>query len=234
MIRAQLYQLLVHNLSSDIDIYARALHNKNAPVLELGCGTGRTLLPIALQGVPCVGIDNDQAMIDFCALHNQEEIALTLHHADMCSFSLEQRFQQIQIPLRSIQILTKPQRIQALACIHKHLQDNGHAIFHVSHWKPQDLDGRWRIYSVLPASDGGEVLIEECVYEEESDEIGRVMHIIHRFQHFSSEHLLQSTHMLHQNIHHIPDFSSELQDAGFCSRVLCEHNNEQFFWAQKQ
>lgn len=234
MIRAQLYQLLVHNLSFDIDVYTQSLLNETDPVLDLGCGTGRTLIPLAQRGIPCVGIDNDQEMIDFCTIHKQEDMPLTLLHADICSFALEMRFQQIQVSLRSMQILTTQQRIQALARIREHLQEKGHAIFHISTWNPQDLDHHWKLYSLFPASDGGEVIIEECTYEENPRESDRIMHILHRFQHFASNHLLQSTHMLHQKIHHIPNFSTELQEAGFHSSILTEMGQERFFWAQKK
>ena len=43
--------------SGDAAFYARLAARTGGPVLELGCGTGRVLLPIAATGVECVGLD---------------------------------------------------------------------------------------------------------------------------------------------------------------------------------
>jgi ubiquinone/menaquinone biosynthesis C-methylase UbiE len=43
--------------------WARSLGN---PVLELGCGTGRVLIPTARAGVEIVGVDASPHMLDVC------------------------------------------------------------------------------------------------------------------------------------------------------------------------
>src|SRR5262245_17396946 len=46
------------------DFYLALARETGGPVLELGCGTGRALLPIARDGIACVGLDNSPAMLD--------------------------------------------------------------------------------------------------------------------------------------------------------------------------
>ena len=48
----------------DVDFYRRLANEAHGSVLELGCGTGRILLPIAADGHSCVGVDSSSSMLD--------------------------------------------------------------------------------------------------------------------------------------------------------------------------
>ena len=56
--------------SGDAAFYRALAQETGGPVLELGCGTGRVLLPIAALGIPCVGVDASPAML--AALRGEE------------------------------------------------------------------------------------------------------------------------------------------------------------------
>src|SRR5690606_18782353 len=47
-----------------VDFYRAAADRQGGSVLELGCGTGRTLIPVAADGHPCVGLDLSPHMLD--------------------------------------------------------------------------------------------------------------------------------------------------------------------------
>jgi SAM-dependent methyltransferase len=47
----------------DVPYWKRTLLQEAAPTLELGCGTGRLLIPLARAGVPMVGLDRSQPML---------------------------------------------------------------------------------------------------------------------------------------------------------------------------
>ena len=47
----------------DVKYWRRFVRNLRAPVLELGCGTGRILVPIAREGVRVVGVDRSAPMM---------------------------------------------------------------------------------------------------------------------------------------------------------------------------
>ena len=61
---------LLHPHAEDIDLAQQAwLADRLRPgarVLDLGCGGGRTLLPLAQHGVICTGIDHDSTGLDWC------------------------------------------------------------------------------------------------------------------------------------------------------------------------
>src|SRR5712692_2505126 len=48
----------------DVAFYRALAQERAGPVLELGCGTGRVLLPIAEDGLACTGLDASDAMLD--------------------------------------------------------------------------------------------------------------------------------------------------------------------------
>ncbi len=47
----------------DLPFWKHALSDLGAPALELGCGTGRLIVPLARAGVTMVGIDRSEAML---------------------------------------------------------------------------------------------------------------------------------------------------------------------------
>jgi SAM-dependent methyltransferase len=235
MITAQLYQLLVYNLSFDLIHYRAHIYPQKGPILELGIGTGRTLFPLAEEGFSCVAIENNDDMIAFCQQAIQAKgYDIPIIQGDMCSFSLPNRFQQIQLPLRSIQLLSPEQREQTLDCIHRHLAEHGHAIFHLYNWKRSDHTGHWQMYATLPTSDQGKILIEECSYLEGKNNDTAQLHLLHRFQNISPQHLVSSTHITHKKLYPISDFVKELQRTGLTHNILFESNGNQFVMAKKR
>ena len=176
MLSAQLYHILTHNLAFDLKWYHDYISIENGPVLELGVGTGRVLLGLAKKGFSCFGIDNDMDMIGFCTEQiQQDNLSVSIHKQDMQEFSFKQQFQQIHIPLRSIQLLSPAQRKQTLQCIFDHLKPHGHAILHVSHFAHQQHK-TWKLYNTLPSTDGGLIIVDES-----STIINNNLHLLHRF-----------------------------------------------------
>ena len=51
----------------DVRFWQDFARREGAPVLELGCGTGRVLVPVARTGVPVVGIDRSDSMLEYAA-----------------------------------------------------------------------------------------------------------------------------------------------------------------------
>ena len=60
----ELYDLEHAGFSEDIDLYLRLAEVVGDPILELGCGTGRVLGPLAAAGHRITGIDRSRPMLD--------------------------------------------------------------------------------------------------------------------------------------------------------------------------
>jgi SAM-dependent methyltransferase len=112
--------------SQDAAFYLALARESGGPVLELGCGTGRILLPIARAGIPCVGLDASRDMLDALRA-KQPPPSLELVQGTMESFDLgARRFALIAIPFRAFShLLDVPAQLAALACIRRHLAPGG-------------------------------------------------------------------------------------------------------------
>jgi ubiquinone/menaquinone biosynthesis C-methylase UbiE len=93
-----------------IDFYVEAAKSAGGPVLEVGCGTGRVLLPTARAGVEIVGLDLSPDMLGMCRqrLENEPEAVqsrVQLVQADMREFNLFRTFRLATIPFRPFQHL---------------------------------------------------------------------------------------------------------------------------------
>ncbi len=61
---ARYYDLIHEQLIEDLDFVLALANECGGPILELGCGTGRLLLPLIQAGHVVTGVDNEQAMLD--------------------------------------------------------------------------------------------------------------------------------------------------------------------------
>lgn len=61
---ARYYDLIHELLQDDIDFILQLAAQYGGPILELGCGTGRVLIPLAKAGYEVIGVDNEKAMLD--------------------------------------------------------------------------------------------------------------------------------------------------------------------------
>ena len=57
----------------DIAFYVEAAEVSDGPVLEVGCGTGRVLIPTARAGIEIVGLDLSTNMLEICRRRLQNE-----------------------------------------------------------------------------------------------------------------------------------------------------------------
>jgi SAM-dependent methyltransferase len=118
--------------SGDAAFYRDLAVEARGSVLELGCGTGRVLLPIAALGIPCVGVDASPAML--AALRAKRPPAnLEVVLGRMESFDLDdRRFRLVTCPFRAFQhLLDVPSQVAALANVRRHLAPGGAFAFDV-------------------------------------------------------------------------------------------------------
>lgn len=119
---------------ADVAFFVEAAMKSGAPVLELGCGTGRVLIPVARAGIEIFGVDISPCMLQICQKSLLAEPAdvqnnARLVQADMRDFALKQQFPLIIIPFRPFQHLTTvADQIRCLRQIHQHLTDTGQLI----------------------------------------------------------------------------------------------------------
>ena len=118
--------------SGDAAFYRALAEESGGPVLELGCGTGRVLLPIAALGIPCVGVDASPAMLAALRAKNPPP-NLELVEGRMETFDLgARRFRLVTAPFRAfLHLLDVPSQLAALANIRRHLAPGGAFAFDI-------------------------------------------------------------------------------------------------------
>jgi SAM-dependent methyltransferase len=129
----------------DIDFYLRFAAVAGDPILELGCGTGRVLLPLAEAGHRVCGLDLSEQMLaqfrrklESAARDVRDRIRLV--QGDMAGFELAERFRLITIPFRPFQhLLTVENQLACLRAAHSHLEPGGKIILDLFHTDPRRL-----------------------------------------------------------------------------------------------
>jgi SAM-dependent methyltransferase len=128
-----------YNERADVGFYVEEAKRAGGRVLELGCGTGRILLPIARAGIDIeiVGLDSSGHMLERCRekLRAEDEAVQSrarLREADVRDFNLGEAFTLVIAPFRIMQHLTTIEdQLRCLAGVARHLQSHGRFVFDV-------------------------------------------------------------------------------------------------------
>jgi SAM-dependent methyltransferase len=135
----------VFPFEADISLYTRLAAQQGGRVLELGCGTGRVLLPLVRAGNHVTGVDASPAMLDLARQKLQAaatEIGSRAHlvPGDMRSFELDHSFDLAIIAVKSFAyILDRAEQQAALQRIVRHLRPGGLLALDLLHPTPSWL-----------------------------------------------------------------------------------------------
>ncbi len=112
--------------SKEVDFLAQKIDAKE-PVLELGSGTGRILIPLLERGFHVVGIDTSEDMMEQCRIACKAKgLQAELHEQSMVNFELPQQFGTILLVSGSLGLFIADQDIHAMfQCVMAHLKPGG-------------------------------------------------------------------------------------------------------------
>ena len=135
---AELYDYIVpYQNRPDVNFFVEAATQSGGPVLEMGSGTGRILIPSARAGVEITGLDLSPQMLAVCRKRLETEPVqvrsrVRLVEGDMRHFELGRTFNLVTLPFRPFQHLTTVgDQIACLDCIHRHLETGGKLILDI-------------------------------------------------------------------------------------------------------
>ena len=147
-------------------------------ILELACGTGRLLIPMARAGLEVTGVDIVRPMLDHArAKAEAAGVALDLVHGDMRGVHLGRRFAMILIAFNSMLHLASLDDFRALlASIRRHLTPDGVFIFDIFNpsiaMLARDPDARVEVRR-FDHPELGEVVVEATVEYDAATQVSR-------------------------------------------------------------
>ncbi len=133
---APFYDIEHAHFDEDLNLYANFAKLSGGPLLELACGSGRLLVPLAREGYELTGVDSSASMLKLAqaALEKAGVAAqCTLVQEHMSQLCLGRKFRLAFIALGSFgHVCTRQEQRQALAVVHEHLTAGSRFILDIS------------------------------------------------------------------------------------------------------
>ena len=211
---------------------------RNKTILELGCGSGRTLLPLVRDGFAVVGVDASATMLARCEarLARVGGASAQLVRADFRALALGRRFPLVICPFNAfMHLYTRDDVERFLAVVRAHLAPGGLFAFDVLNpdlaWLSRDPTRRWArtrfrhprtgkitYYSTSLSYDAAlQIAFMRIYYEPGAGGRTRMVRLTHR-QFFP----LELDALLHYN-----GFAVEAHEGGFDGGALVPESEEQ-------
>jgi len=183
-LEADAYDELLQDEIEDQPFWEAFLAENEGPCLELGCGTGRVLLPLLEADYDVEGLDVSGQMLKICqekARENGKDPVL--HEGSMVDFDLGKQYKTMIIPGFSFQLVGgRDECEQALDTFYKHLQEDGFvAISLFFPWEEIEdrEDGQWR-FRKQNVRESGERLV--CHQATQMDLFEQEMTLLSRYE----------------------------------------------------
>jgi SAM-dependent methyltransferase len=158
----ELYDLLFDQLDFDLPYWIGKAGAAGGPVLEVGCGSGRLLLPIAKAGVDIEGLDASRAMIRrLKAKAAAAGLPVRTKTADMRDFSMGRRYALVFCAFNGFaHCETVADQIACLKACRRHLEPGGAVAVHMTYPGPAywlEPEGKAVLELETPLPGGGKL-----------------------------------------------------------------------------
>ena len=205
----------------DRQFFAELIEHQGGNCLDLGCGTGRTLVPLASAGIDVERLDPAAEMLAICQQKlDAAGLSAPLHQGRMEELELGRKFHSIIIPGASFQLLTDPaDAAGALGRIRQHLEPGGQLL--VSLYIPwfeivNDVaQGQWRLHKQsVREPDGASVLCHTCT---DIDRHAQLLNVWNRYEIIGADGRIAETELREMQLryYHQNEFLLLLGSCGF-------------------
>lgn len=174
----------------DVEYYKDRLKDVKGKVLEVGCGSGRVLIPLLQAGIHIDGVDNSAAMLDSCKRHLEGlGLAARLFEDEMHNFSLTDQYEAIIIPAGSFQLVEgREQANSALKHFYTYLKPGGRLILDL--FIPTNFEENYASTRSWDTPDNEVIILEER--RTECNQLEQRMVSILRYEKWKEGQLLQT------------------------------------------
>ena len=203
--------------SEDLPLWLALADQAGDPLLELGCGTGRVLIPLAQAGHQVYGLDRQADMLIYLRQRLPASLSSQVHiwQGDMLDFCLGRQFPLILLPCNTLSTLSGDQRRRVYRQVRQHLQPGG--IFAASLPNPATLldlpdRGEAEVEEVFPHPLDGEPVQVSSAWRRDE----RGFHLTWHYDHLLPDGRVQRTSLLTNHaLQPAGAYLGELQAAGF-------------------
>ena len=117
----------------DFECFRRGVLEGNGPALEIGCGTGRILLPLLVEGLAVEGIDISEDMLACCRRRAAcLGVSPTLYRQPMQRLSLDIRYDTLYVPCGTfVLVVDKGDALETLRRFRNCLRPRGSVLFNL-------------------------------------------------------------------------------------------------------
>ncbi len=131
----ELYDLLFESFDFDRAFWLEVGREARGPVLDLGCGTGRVLIPLLEAGVDADGVDLHPAMLErLKAKAEAKGFHPHLAAADMRDFTMPRRYARVICAFNTFAHCGSiDDQIATLRCCREHLEPGGALVLHMAY-----------------------------------------------------------------------------------------------------
>ena len=194
---ADFYDELLDGELDDLPFWKDLLQKNPGLALEVGCGTGRIMLPLLQDGFQVDGIDSSRRMIDLLREKaSSEGLHFDARVQSMEDLAMDKRYNLVFIPGFSLQMIgSQPLLKQSLQKFHDHLRPGGTlAISLFFPWEEleEDEPGEWRLRKKVKRPDGSRLVCHQSTvinYEDQSLVVENRYSLLDRDKNLLSEEL---------------------------------------------
>lgn len=155
-----LYDLAFDDLNFDIPFWIAEGWNGGGAILEIGCGTGRVLLPLLDAGLDAEGLDDSRSMLDRLRTKAAAQgLRPVVHRKNMHRFRSKRRYRRIFIPFNGFaHAYTQEDQLAVLRCCRRSLEPGGAVVIHMSYpglayWTGEDGRPELEIETPIPGTE---------------------------------------------------------------------------------
>ena len=203
----------------DYHIFRGLIDRHPGRVLDVGCGTGRLLIPYLALGIDIEGVDSSEEALAICRQKAAAEgLSPVLHRQHMQTLKLESRYRTIILPGGTFHLVVDRDETQdVLRRFHDHLEPGG--ILALALEEPEEelnhnAVGQWVPRGVVKRRDG--LLLHQDRMVESVDEINKVTTTHVRFRVVrDGEVVEEEVHLMKMRLFSRDELGRLLEQGGF-------------------
>lgn len=167
----------------DITLYLELAQQYDGPIIDIGCGTGRVMIPLAREGYTVHGIDTEMAMLERArrVMDTDQQLAsnMILHHGDVLTYDMDTKFGLTLVPYNGLMhFFPQEKQITALQKLRQWTADDGLLVLDLPNagevFATQETDAIMYERSFLEPSTGHMVMQQSHSYLDRVDQMLRV------------------------------------------------------------